>query len=64
MLGESGEENIIHVNDDMPYHRQILLLLRDILHKLYDIHEELVNQPTILIDESSTNTSDSFDSPV
>jgi hypothetical protein len=61
----------IVINQDLPYHRQILELLRQILNKLNDIHEELANQPMIMVDENGNmveavdeGSDGSFDSPV
>ena len=51
--GEREEITIPITNDNHePYHRQILELLREIVAKLNDIHEELANQPTLIIDEN------------
>lgn len=64
----SGEREEVVIDDNVPYHRQILELLRQILVKLSDIHEELANQPTILINEDGNiideGSDDSYESPV
>ena len=62
----SGEALSVEVSQDLPYYRQILELLRLIVSKLSDIHEELSNQQTIIIEDRDYDegSNDSYDSPV
>lgn len=41
----------------LPYHSQMMDLLQQILNKLNDIHEELANQPMIMVDEDGNMVS-------
>lgn len=45
--------------NNLTFNQQILSLLRDILNKLNDIQEELVNKPTIIINDDENQYLDS-----